>query len=89
MGILATKVRLRRTVRTDDLTKRQAQVLTFILQCWANGYIPTLRAIGERFGIASPNGVMYHVRALTTKGYVKHEDRCGYQLTARALDLAL
>ena len=34
---------------------------------------PTIREIGERFGIASTNGVRYHLSALEEKGYIKRE----------------
>ena len=32
---------------------------------------PTVREIGEQFGIKSPNGVMCHLRALERKGLIR------------------
>jgi SOS-response transcriptional repressor LexA len=53
------------------LSERQAAVLYF-LQSYAkqNGYPPTVREIGQHFGIASPNGVVCHLQALERKGYI-------------------
>ncbi|MBC8351347.1 MAG: transcriptional repressor LexA [Planctomycetes bacterium] len=56
----------------DQLTKRQASVYEFIRDKIVNrGYGPTVREIGERFGISSPNGVMCHLKALEKKGLIK------------------
>lgn len=53
------------------LTPRQAEILAFIRSCSVDrGYPPTIREIGERFGIGSPNGVVSHLKALATKGYI-------------------
>ena len=49
----------------DNLTKRQRHVYEFIRdKIRKRGYGPTVREIGENFGIASPNGVMCHLKAL-------------------------
>jgi repressor LexA len=37
------------------------------------GYGPTVREIGEHFDIASPNGVMCHLKALEKKAYITRE----------------
>lgn len=37
------------------------------------GYGPTVREIGENFEIASPNGVMCHLKALEKKGLITRE----------------
>jgi len=56
----------------DRLTKRQAAVYDFIRDKIVNrGYGPTVREIGERFGISSPNGVMCHLKALEKKGMIR------------------
>lgn len=55
----------------DALTERQAEVLGFIKGRAAAGYPPTVREIGEHFGIASPNGVMCHLHALEKKGRIR------------------
>lgn len=59
----------------DALTKRQQAVLDFISQSIAErGFPPTLREIGEHFGIKSTNGVNDHLKALEKKGYLRRED---------------
>lgn len=53
------------------LTPRQAQIYEYIRnQIRTRGYGPTLREIGVRFGIRSPNGVLRHLKALERKGYL-------------------
>lgn len=62
-------------VMRDTLTKRQQQVLDFISSSIERrGYPPTLREIGEHFGIKSTNGVNDHLKALEKKGYLRRED---------------
>ncbi len=71
-------------VRDDTrgvLTDRQQAILDFITQSIEErGYPPTLREIGEHFGIRSTNGVNDHLRALEKKGHLLRED-----LKSRAL----
>jgi repressor LexA len=71
-------------VRDDTrgvLTDRQQEILGFISQSIEErGYPPTLREIGEHFGIRSTNGVNDHLRALEKKGHLQRED-----LKSRAL----
>ena len=56
------------------LTDRQRMILDFIaLETRRLGKMPTLRSIGERFGIRSTNGVHDHVRALIRKGWLGAE----------------
>ena len=58
----------------DQLTKRQAQIYDFIRDKIKNrGYGPTVREIGDQFKIASPNGVMCHLKALEKKGLISRE----------------
>lgn len=53
------------------LTERQRSVFDFIREKIQNrGYGPTVREIGEHFGIRSPNGVMCHLKALEKKGLI-------------------
>src|SRR5688500_19824492 len=55
----------------DQLTDRQKNVYEFIREKIQNrGYGPTVREIGENFGISSPNGVMCHLKALEKKGLI-------------------
>ena len=56
----------------DQLTNRQRSVYEFIRDKITNrGYGPTVREIGERFEISSPNGVMCHLKALEKKGLIR------------------
>lgn len=58
----------------EQLTKRQKSVYDFIRDKILNrGYGPTVREIGEHFDIASPNGVMCHLKALEKKGLITRE----------------
>jgi repressor LexA len=56
----------------ETLTKRQREVLDFI-NGWIRerGYPPTLREIGNHFGIRSTNGVNDHLKALEKKGAIE------------------
>lgn len=57
-----------------NLTERQREILDFITQFRdANGYPPTLREIGSKFGISSTFGVKRHLEALQKKGYLTVE----------------
>lgn len=59
----------------DLLTDRQQQILDFITgSINERGFPPTLREIGEHFGIKSTNGVNDHLKALEKKGHLRRED---------------
>src|SRR5579863_896015 len=59
----------------STLTERQKEIYDFIRQMIeAKGYGPTVRNIGEHFGIKSPNGVMCHLKALEKKGLIVREE---------------
>lgn len=59
----------------EALTQRQKQILDFIsASIVERGFPPTLREIGEHFGIRSTNGVNDHLKALEKKGHLKRED---------------
>lgn len=59
----------------DQLTQRQRDILDFISSSIdRRGYPPTLREIGEHFGIRSTNGVSDHLKALEKKGFLARED---------------
>ncbi len=59
----------------DLLTDRQQQILDFITgSINERGFPPTLREIGEHFGIRSTNGVNDHLKALEKKGHLRRED---------------
>ncbi len=68
----------------ERLTGRQRAVYEFIRDKIRNrGYGPTVREIGEQFGIKSPNGVMCHLKALEKKGLIYREPNM-----SRAIQLA-
>jgi repressor LexA len=68
----------------ERLTARQQAVYEFLRDKIRNrGYGPTVREIGERFGIRSPNGVMCHLKALEKKGLITREPNM-----SRAIQLA-
>ena len=57
-----------------SLTKRQREIFEFLKDKILNrGYGPTVREIGDNFGIKSPNGVMCHLKALERKGLIRRE----------------
>ncbi len=54
-----------------ELTNRQSQILDYITSSISDrGFPPTLREIGEFFGIKSTNGVNDHLKALEKKGFL-------------------
>ncbi len=56
----------------QELTKRQAQVLSFVIShMLEHQSTPSYREIGREFGILSPNGVNGFLKALKAKGYVE------------------
>lgn len=58
------------------LKDRTKQIFFFIHDRGRSlGRPPTLREIGEHFGIASTNGVRFHLEALERYGYVKRNKR--------------
>ncbi|MCP4642444.1 MAG: transcriptional repressor LexA [bacterium] len=58
------------------LTRRQADILAFIIECIRdNGMPPTIAEIGEHFGISSTNGVNDHLIALEKKGYIERTSK--------------
>jgi repressor LexA len=61
--------------RSKALTPRQLQIFEFIKDKVRNrGYGPTVREIGDNYGISSPNGVMCHLRALVKKGLITRQN---------------
>jgi len=56
------------------LTERQREIYEFIVSMIREkGYPPTIREIGERFGISSTNGVRTNLNALVRKGYIRRK----------------
>ena len=67
----------------EPLTERQEKILSFIKKSILDqGYPPTIREIGEHFGIRSTNGVNDHLKALERKGYLMRGE-----LKSRALSV--
>src|SRR4051812_17659663 len=67
----------------SQLTERQKEIYHFIrIKIETRGYGPTVREIGDEFGIKSPNGVMCHLKALEKKGLINRKGR-----SARAIQL--
>src|SRR3954464_8659321 len=68
---------------SEPLTERQEKILSFIKKSIQDqGYPPTIREIGEHFGIRSTNGVDAYLKALERKGYLLRGE-----LKSRALSL--
>ncbi|HUJ29460.1 MAG TPA: transcriptional repressor LexA [Myxococcales bacterium] len=68
---------------SEPLTERQEKILSFIKRSIIEqGYPPTIREIGEHFGIRSTNGVNDHLKALERKGYLMRGE-----LKSRALSV--
>src|ERR1700730_5875634 len=67
----------------SQLTARQREIYEFIRErIERRGYGPTVREIGEGFGIKSPNGVTGDPQALEKKGLIIREEHA-----ARAIQL--
>ncbi len=61
-----------RSMLSSPLTPRQAAILEFVRSFIAShGYPPTIREVGQQFGISSPNGVVCHLRSLELKGAIR------------------
>lgn len=72
----------------NGLTERQKDILGFIIGfTFDHLYQPSMREIGEEFGIGSTNAVNDHLRALQRKGYLVSFDGLSRALgiTAKAL----
>ena len=71
-------------LKLASLTPRQRDIYEFLKDKILNrGYGPTVREIGNEFGIRSPNGVMCHLKALEKKGLITRESHM-----SRAIQLA-
>jgi len=71
----SAKERTKATQMTKPtLTSRQQEIYDFLRErIVTRGYGPTVREIGLRFEIKSPNGVMCHLKALEKKGMISRE----------------
>lgn len=69
----------------DPLTDKQRAIFEFIVEHIKEyGSSPTVREIGNKFGIKSPNGVMCHIRSLRKKGMIGRNDNGGDYGLARS-----
>lgn len=71
------------------LTRRQEGILKYIINyTLTNFYQPTIREIGDRFGISSTNGVTDHLKSLERKGYIrqKHARVRAIEFTPKTLE---
>ena len=56
----------------STLTARQKQIYDFLLKSIREkGFAPSIQELGQRFKIASTNGVSDHLKALEKKGYIR------------------
>src|ERR1041385_269296 len=71
-GCRCTLIPRRRDAMTRGLTAKQDKILKFIVE-YVNdkGYPPSIREIGNSFGISSLRGVTVHLDALERKGFIK------------------
>ena len=59
----------------SQLTTRQSDIYEYIKKCIVEDQCPpTVRQIGNQFGIRSPNGVLGHLKALEKKKYIERDD---------------
>ena len=66
------------------LTKKQKDILEFIrTHIHQRGYAPTLREIGEHFGLSSVATVHKHLKSLEEKGELKREEGRARQVEIR------
>ncbi|MHC4879627.1 MAG: LexA family protein [Planctomycetota bacterium] len=57
------------------LTPKQEAIYKYIRSRILSGDpAPTVREIGEEFGLRSPNGVMGHLKAFVKKGYIVRDE---------------
>jgi SOS-response transcriptional repressor LexA len=71
------------------LTVRQENILIFIINFHKDhGYPPTLREIGDEFGINSTNGVNDHLMCIERKGWIIKKEFLsrGIMLTRKAIN---
>lgn len=70
--------KLATSLKADKLTARQQNILDYLISfVGEHGYPPSMREIGEFFGIRSTNGVSDHLRALERKGFISRSAQKG------------
>jgi repressor LexA len=64
------------------LTEKQQKIFDFIRShIEGQGYPPTIRDICREFDIKSPNGVMCHLKALRSKGWINRNEKLSRGIT--------
>ena len=70
-----SRMRAARMKDSTVLTERQEGIYAYVRGRILSGDpAPTVREIGEVFGIRSPNGVICHLKALEKKGYIVRDE---------------
>lgn len=60
--------------KQPEVTARQREIYEYLRELIVSrGYGPSVREIGQHFGITSPNGVTCHLKALEKKGLISRE----------------
>jgi repressor LexA len=63
------------------LTERQREIYQYIVKYRrSNGCSPSIPELQQAFDIRSPNGVVGHLNALVTKGYIRRAERGSRQI---------
>jgi len=74
----------------STLTPRQQAIYQFICETIRKrGYGPTVREVGKRFNIRSPNGVVCHLRALEQKGFIERRAHAARAIWPRGHSMLL
>jgi repressor LexA len=74
---------------TQPLTEIEKKILEFMVQYLrANTYQPSIREIGERFGIKSTKTVSEHLQALADKGYLERDPSRSRGVKILGMDLS-
>ena len=72
------------------LTKKQTAIFNFIRKhIEEKRFPPAIRDICTEFGISSPNGVMCHLKALESKGYINRVQKHKNQQRAQARGITI
>lgn len=72
------------------LTKKQQSIYNYILRhIEEKKFPPAIRDICTQFGISSPNGVMCHLKALESKGYINRVQKHKNQQRAQARGITI
>lgn len=75
---------------TRELTARQHEVLEAVTEFWKANYMsPSVRDLCQMLGIASPNGVTGHLRALRKKGFIRYAGHRARTITPNCIITAI